>query len=66
MKKVVVKEKASKDVFTDLSREMFDWQWPAVYKKTSVTKQQNNPIGMLTSIQLRLTASLYHEDSGII
>ena len=32
MKKLVVKEKASSDVFTDLSRDMFDWQWPAVYK----------------------------------
>ena len=35
VKKIVVKEKASKDIFTDLSREMYDWQWPAVYKKAA-------------------------------
>lgn len=33
VKKIVVKERASKEAFTDLSREMFDWQWPAVYRK---------------------------------
>lgn len=49
VKKFVEKEKASKSVFTDLSREMFDWQWPAVYKKESGAKKQKQPIGMNSS-----------------
>lgn len=34
VKKLVGKVKPSPDLFTDLSRQMYDWKWPAVYKKS--------------------------------
>ncbi len=43
VKKLVVKVKPTKDLFADLSRELYDWQWPAVYRKTCDASNSNIP-----------------------